>query len=61
MDITTILSTVLILGPGYLIRLLSDWIEQPVCDEEATPVGITITFIFSFVVLIINIDIKVCL
>lgn len=55
MDITTILSTVLFLGPGYLIRLISDWIEEPTSDEETIEVGTTKTFIFSFVVLIINV------
>ncbi|MDF2505606.1 hypothetical protein [Clostridium sp.] len=54
MDIGTILSTVLFLGPGFLLRLISTWIEEPACDEESTEVIFTKSFIFSFIILIAN-------
>lgn len=55
MDIATILSTVLFLGPGFFVRFISGWIGEPTCDEESSEEGIVKAFIYSFIILLINI------
>lgn len=55
MDIGTILSTVLFLGPGFLVRFISGWIWEPISDEESSEEGIVKAFIYSFIILMINI------
>ncbi len=54
MEIATILSTVLFLGPGFFMFIISDWIEEPRCDEESNQDSITKSFLMSFLILCIN-------